>query len=41
MDAPRPRASAGWLARFGHYAAQVVEDIHDGLIAGFDRLWYG
>jgi len=41
MDAPRPRAAAAWLARFGRYAAKVAQDIHDGLIAGFDRLWYG
>jgi hypothetical protein len=31
-------AFARWL---GRYVTQTVEDIHAGLIAGFDKLWYG
>jgi hypothetical protein len=27
--------------RLGQHIARVIEDIHAGLIAGFDKLWYG
>jgi len=29
------------MARIGRFLARTVQDIHDGLIAGLDRLWYG
>jgi hypothetical protein len=29
------------LAALGRYIAQVAGDIHDGMIAGFDHLFYG
>ena len=29
------------LKRLGRFLDRTAQDIHDGMIAGFDRLWYG
>ena len=29
------------LKRLARLLDRTVQDIHDGVIAGFDRLWYG
>jgi len=33
-----PMAAARWL---GRTVARMLADIHDGMIAGLGKLWYG
>jgi hypothetical protein len=29
------------MRRIGRFLDRTLQDIHHGVIAGFDRLWYG